>query len=317
MIPRLSIIVCTYNRGAILNGCLESLRDQDVERSQFEVIVVDNNSTDGTGEQVARYLGGQPQVRYVFEPIQGLSYARNRGAGEADAPYLTYIDDDTTVPRDFVKSVLEVIASHAPDIVGGPIFPFYTSPKPSWFRDEYETRQYADASGFSTTCGVSGSNFTIRRELVEHLGGFDVQLGMKGDEQGFGEDRALLLAYRRQVPANRQRVYYSLNCRISHWVAPYKLRLTYRIWRQFEGGLMNVRVMNRAATTPAAVAEFTGAPRATLRYLLRQYRQSGVLRTDYTEILLTASFHFGIFVGILRDLPSRLRATRRKHLDAD
>ena len=310
MIPRLSVIVCTFNRASALERCLEGLRAQHATPHEFEVLVIDNASTDDTRQRLGRYLDGPLPCRYVFEPVQGLSHARNRGAREAAAPYVTYLDDDAVAPPEFVGNLLAVIGTHNPDIVGGPIFPYYTSPKPPWFRDRYEIRQYATTSGFSNTCGVSGSNFTIRRALVEQLGGFDVNLGMRGAEQGFGEDRALLVRYRSVTPEAEQRVYYSLDCRVLHWVAPYKQTLRYLIRRHFEGGLMHVHVANRAATTQAAVTEFSRAPWATLRYLARQWRQSGILHTDYREMLLTAAFHGGIFVALLRQLPRRLRASR-------
>lgn len=307
MIPLVSIIICTFNRKATLDRCLESLVNQDADPSRFEVLVVDNNSYDGTAAHIARWLHAQPNFRYVLEPVQGLSVARNRGAREARAPYLTYVDDDALVPAAFVTRLCEVINRHDPDIIGGPIFPYYTSSKPRWFRDRYEIRQYSDASGFSMSCGVSGSNFTIRRELVEQLGGFDVALGMKGEQQRFGEERALLLAYRRRIPLAQQRVFYAVECPVLHWVAPHKLRFLYMVRRQFEGGLMNVRIANRATTTLEAVTEFGRAPWAAARYVLRRFREHGIWRTDYVEILLYASFHAGVFVAILRELPARLR----------
>ena len=94
MIPRLSVIVCTFNRASALERCLESLRAQHADPATFEVLVIDNASPDDTRERVERYLNGPLPCRYVFEPVQGLSHARNRGAREAAAPYVTYLDDD-------------------------------------------------------------------------------------------------------------------------------------------------------------------------------------------------------------------------------
>jgi glycosyltransferase involved in cell wall biosynthesis len=103
--------------------CLDSLMSQNVESEQFEVLVVDNNSSDGTPELVERYIRLGVGFRYVLEPVQGLSQARNRGASAARAPYLTYIDDDARAPCVFVRCLFGIIDTHQPDIIGGPIYP--------------------------------------------------------------------------------------------------------------------------------------------------------------------------------------------------
>ena len=83
MVAHLSVIVCTYNRCDLLTGCLQSLGDQRLSPARFEVVVVDNNSTDDTAAVVEHHQARLANLRYVFEPIQGLSHARNRGAAAA------------------------------------------------------------------------------------------------------------------------------------------------------------------------------------------------------------------------------------------
>jgi len=239
--PVLSIVVCTYNRERLLDNCLASICKQNVDREHYEVIVVDNNSKDDTRRVVSRYVGEDGNIRYVTEENQGLSYARNRGCREASGIYLGYIDDDAIAPAQYVSKILEVIEKYGPDILGGPVYPFYGGEKPRWFEDEYETRKHAEKSGFSRTCRISGGNFIIKKAVLERIGMFDVKLGMRGDEMGFGEDAKVLDVYRFRNPEVNQKVYYGLELFVRHYVPEYKMKIGYMLKRAFIYGRMHVR----------------------------------------------------------------------------
>src|SRR3990167_5651655 len=97
-----SVIIATYNRYADLNCCLESLLAQKVpEDCSFDVIVVDNNSNDGTAGTVRLYIEKFPQrVTYLFEPVQGKSHALNRAIKSTKSDILIFTDDDVTFDQD-------------------------------------------------------------------------------------------------------------------------------------------------------------------------------------------------------------------------
>ena len=94
--PKISCIVCTYNRQDFILQCLEALTHQSLDAKLYEVIVVDNHSNDATSKLVKGFIANHTDVQttYVFEGKQGLSYARNAGAGVSQIDILTYIDDD-------------------------------------------------------------------------------------------------------------------------------------------------------------------------------------------------------------------------------
>jgi glycosyltransferase involved in cell wall biosynthesis len=96
----ISVIVCTYNRARTLHLMLESFfAQQDLNRLNHELIVVDNNSTDDTG-QATEAFSNHPGFSYVLEGRQGLSFARNRGIAEAAGDFVSFLDDDVIVdPR--------------------------------------------------------------------------------------------------------------------------------------------------------------------------------------------------------------------------
>ena len=113
-----SVIVPTHNRLASLMKTLESLYRQDF--SDFEIIIVDDGSTDGTGA----YLVGQTEqhrIRYVHQSCRGPAAARNAGFRIARAPYVVFTDDDCIVPRDWLKKLHAGFEETGADIIGGTV----------------------------------------------------------------------------------------------------------------------------------------------------------------------------------------------------
>src|ERR1044071_7412174 len=109
----ITVIISTYNRSDMLAGAIESVLEQDSEGVRYEVIVVDNNSTDKTREVVEGYIErGQENLRYVFEAKQGVSYARNTGIGEARAEIIAFADDDVRVTKDWVARIKRAFDLH-------------------------------------------------------------------------------------------------------------------------------------------------------------------------------------------------------------
>ena len=136
-----SVIVCTHNRATLLPRVISQLRAQDYPIDAFEIIIVDNCSTDYTSEVVSSFVRerGAP-VQYVAERRPGITFARNRGAEVARYPYLAYLDDDCCVERDWLS---QLVSGFGLDdrvvIVAGPIkVNFDKQQRPTWleFRSE-------------------------------------------------------------------------------------------------------------------------------------------------------------------------------------
>ena len=103
----LSIIICTYNRSESLEKTLQSLLQQEnCNNLNYEVIVIDNNSTDKTKEIVENFNGTTGgKIRYALETNQGLSFARNKGINAAKGKTISFIDDDIVLPNNFINNV--------------------------------------------------------------------------------------------------------------------------------------------------------------------------------------------------------------------
>ena len=232
---KISVIVCTYNRSELLGGNLRTLCHQTLDNSEYEVIVVDNNSADGTRELVGEFCRQFSNVRYCFEPQQGLSYARNRGWQEAKGKYVAYIDDDARAGEHWLKTALVLLENTRPTplCLGGPILPFYTTTKPIWFKEEIRT--WGDSPRYLRSGeSFSGSNMIWRKEIVETLGGFDVTSGVRGDYLSLGEET--LLFEKIWHSFDQPHFYYSPELVVHHWVPPAKMTVAYQLKRAFAAG---------------------------------------------------------------------------------
>ena len=112
-----TVIVCTYRRAANLPVCLGQLaRQRGVESRQWEVLVVDNNSPDDTRQVVERLAAELPiQVRYAFEPEQGLNHARNHGVRASQSTYFCFVDDDILVSEDWLAALFKAFERNDAD----------------------------------------------------------------------------------------------------------------------------------------------------------------------------------------------------------
>lgn len=114
--PRVSVVVCTYNGSKTLDGCLRSL--ERVNYPDYEVILVNDGSTDSVPEIAARYR----YIRYHAQPNRGLSVARNTGLELAEGEIVVYTDDDCFVDEDWLYFLVGTLLDHDASAVGGPNF---------------------------------------------------------------------------------------------------------------------------------------------------------------------------------------------------
>jgi glycosyltransferase involved in cell wall biosynthesis len=239
--PLISVVVCTYNRATLLVGALQTLCGQTLDRSYYEVIVVDNNSTDETRSSAEEFCRKCQNVRYFLEMEQGLSNARNRGWMEARGEYVAYIDDDCIVPEHWLSIAKDIIVRLYPGVFGGPFYTFYNTTKPAWYKDAYgEHVPFDEEKNLnSKECPeIFGGNMFLRRRLIESFGGFDVRLGMQGDKIGYCEETALILNI-----SNTKRdelIYYNPNLYVFHLVQKKKMNVRWLVRSWFVTGLYSI-----------------------------------------------------------------------------
>src|SRR5688572_2133831 len=191
--PDISVVICTYNRDKFIGEALNCLSNQSLSPQRFEMIVVDNKSTDNTASIVRKFIADHPelQVRYVMEPNKGLSFARNRGILEARASIITYIDDDAEVTSRFLESIVHFMKADNTIVgVGGKVIPKYSeSREPEWMskylngfvgRMDFgdHPKLFDKSMKYPTGC-----NMTYTKEILQKAGGFNNELTFRSDDK--------------------------------------------------------------------------------------------------------------------------------------
>ena len=223
---KISVIVCTYNRDDVLRFCLDSLVAQTINPSLFEVIIVNNNSTDTTADIANEFVEQYDHFRLVNESKQGLSHARNRGWQEARGTYVAYIDDDAKATPHWVERIVDAFESiqPTPSAVGGPIYPYYTEKMPIWFADDMEIRTWGEKKHFLESSSFFGSNMTFFRKILQEYNGFSHEFGMQGTQMAFGEETDLFNKIYQKQPY----FWYDPEIKVYHHTPPRNAKFSWR-----------------------------------------------------------------------------------------
>ncbi len=260
---QVTVAICTWNRAPLLRSALESLRAHEVpEGVRFELLVVDNGSSDETSEVLRENAGALP-LRVVCEPEPGLSRARNRAIAEARGELLIWIDDDVQVEPGWLAAYLDASRRH-PDasFFGGAALPWFEQPPPAWIAESWT--ELADVWAIRLLPEEPapidrrrlpvGANFAIRT-AVQRRHAYDPRLGRHKKDLTSGEETAML----RQLLAEGKTGWWVPAARVRNWIPAERLAEPHlrRIW--FGQGC------ERALTR-------SGAPRPRLRLLARALR---------------------------------------------
>lgn len=190
---KISLVICTYNRDKYLPEALESIRFQAAPKNLFEIIIIDNNSTDKTASIAQNFIKNNPdlQANYFFEKNKGLSLARNRGIAEAGAPVIAYVDDDAILSPGYIDHLVSFFETHKDAIgSGGKVIPKYESGQPPAWMNKYlngfvgnhnfgETiLQYTSQMKYPPGC-----NMAYKKDILQQAGGFNNELKFRSDDK--------------------------------------------------------------------------------------------------------------------------------------
>ncbi|MCX6578486.1 MAG: glycosyltransferase [Candidatus Aminicenantes bacterium] len=166
-----SVILCTYNRAHLLERALRSRACQTVTSEKFEIVVVDDGSTDGTAALCERAGRDLSNMRYVaMGKNLGLAAAGNRGLRSARGEFLLFIDDDCIAQEGWVECMTSSLERHP--LAAGAI----QSPVSNYIKLCHNISQFHPFMKRRTegwTGSIAGANMGIRRLVLEELGGFD------------------------------------------------------------------------------------------------------------------------------------------------
>lgn len=196
----LSVIICTYNRDKYIYNVLRSIAENDYPYTNYEIVLINNNSTDRTEAECKRFQTDFPQVtfRYFVETQQGLSYARNCGIHNSQGDLLVYVDDDARVNPEYLSTYARFFESNPEAMAaGGPIIPEYETEEPAWM--SHYTRQLVTGKlylgnhekEFPHDAFPGGGNSCYRKRVFDKVGLFNVELGRKGNSLIGAEEKDL------------------------------------------------------------------------------------------------------------------------------
>ena len=313
----------TYNRGSLLGDAVRSVLAQDgATTPPFELLVVDNNSTDDTPAIARQFERVDSRVRYVREPRQGLSYARNAGIAHARAPLVAFTDDDVRADGGWVAAIVRAFDEHPEaDVVGGRVLPRWAAPPPDWLTRDHWTplalADYGDTAVAVTTenpiCLV-GANFAFRRGVFDAVGLFAVDLQRVKDGIGSLEDHEFLL---RMLRVGRRGVY---DPRIVVHADVQEDRLTREYHRRWHAGHGHFHALLRSEhMEQTRLGTLRGVPAHLYRQALgdviglaRAYARRAPDRAFYHEVRLR--FFRGFFRTRRHEFLQRSRRERRDEL---
>ena len=221
----LSIIVCTYNRDKYLYGALKCIAENGFPADAYEIILVNNMSTDNTEAECQRFGHDYPDVNfhYFVETSQGLSFARNRGIKESRGETLLFLDDDSYIQQDYLKNLQRQLNDHPEaDAFGGKIDPIFESGEaPKWLSKwNYSWVSAIDMGDkvcqFEGKAFPIGANMGIRKAMLEKIGVFNTQLGRSKKNLMGGEEKDLFERIQQQGGL----IYYFPDVIVNHVIPP-------------------------------------------------------------------------------------------------
>jgi glycosyltransferase involved in cell wall biosynthesis len=237
---QISAILCTYNRADYLRKSIQNLVKQTLDSKFYEIVIIDNHSTDKTKQVVTEEFAGVSNLRYIYEPRLGLSQARNTGWKEAKGEYVAYLDDDAIADSFWLENILKAFKTVTPQPggIGGKITLIWEAAQPDWLPPQF--LPYLGALDWSNVPRIledhqyiGGGNMAFPRFLLETVGGFNLNLGRKGHNLLSNEE--LFLSDR--IKEEGYSMYYDPGILMGHYVQASRLTKNWFIHRHYWQGV--------------------------------------------------------------------------------
>ena len=186
----ISVLLCTYNRGASLRTTLESFSRLTLPSGlDWELVVVDNNSKDNTPDAIRDFAKtARFSVRYIFEARQGRSAALNAGISAASGKIVAFTDDDVILHPEWLLSLKRAFDEYNCAGVGGRIIPLWHQPQPDWLEMEEQQAivHYELGDGVKEIKDhlPLGANSAYQKDAFAKYGMFRLDLGVSGENRG-------------------------------------------------------------------------------------------------------------------------------------
>jgi glucosyl-dolichyl phosphate glucuronosyltransferase len=241
---KVTIAIPTHNRAEFLRQTLAGIARQDFPHSEFEVLVVDNNSSDHTRAVVEAFAREKPAPLYLLETRQGLDHARNRAIAEASGDIVVFADDDILVEPDWIAAIAAPFARHSPGkigAVGGEVIPVFPDGLPPWLKGAHGPLGYRQDTGpLPPAQSPMGANLAIPRWIFEKYGRFHTDLDRQGKHYFSGGDGEMI----RRLRTAGFEIWFAPEAKVLHQIPASRLNLRHVLRHAFDSA--RSRVVDRA-----------------------------------------------------------------------
>ncbi|HTT55998.1 MAG TPA: glycosyltransferase family 2 protein [Opitutaceae bacterium] len=242
---RITVAIPTYNRADLLRQTLAGVTRQDFPAERYEVLVIDNNSRDGTRAVVAEFAGTNPAPRHLIETRQGLDHARNRALSEARGEIIVFADDDILVEADWLRELTAPLLAdweHKIGAVGGEVVPVFPDGLPPWVAEWHAPLAFrADAGPLPAYQTPMGANLAFPRRVFARVSTFAITLDRAGRNYFSGGDADMI----RRVRAAGLEVWFAPAARARHQMPATRTTFRYAARHAFDSA--RSRVAGRVA----------------------------------------------------------------------
>ena len=284
---QITAIICTFNREAYLAKAIQSLVDQTLDNDLYEIIVVDNNSTDNTCKIVTEDFSHIDNLSYLFEPIQGLSQARNTGWKNAGGEFVAYLDDDAIASPQWLEKILLAFKTIRPQpgVVGGKIEAIWETPRPFWLSDKLARSltiiDWSDKPKFfdDNREWLAGANIAYPKVLLKQAGGFNVNLGRKAHNLISCEENLL----HHQLKQQGHRIYYHPEISIQHHIHSSRLVKEWHFKRRYWGGFSS-SILEIYISKPSTIQRWKNSVKIIRKEIMRDLKKLLKLNWKNQEI---------------------------------
>ena len=243
----LSVIIPTRNRADLLQLALQSLQSQTLSADSFEVLVIDNDSTDNTKQVLASFQQHVSNIRYFFEPTPGLHAGRHLGMKMAKSDILVYADDDIEAFPTWLEGIAESFQDKNVVLVGGKNVPNFESEPPSWILHMWGKNGSGHRIlGYLSILdlghkekkinphNVFGCNFAIRKSVLLESGGFHPDAFPQGFIRFRGDGESHIFNY---IQSKKLLTIYNPKASVYHWVPKSRMSVEYFCRRAYNQGV--------------------------------------------------------------------------------
>lgn len=277
----ISAIICTRNRQHLAEKAVESLLEQTLDREQYEILVVDNHSTDDTKKIMKKMARNHANLTYVFESTLGIAAARNKGWPLAKGRYIAWLDDDAVASPNWLEMIVKRFESLDETVgdVGGKIDPIWEVPPPTWLtpgmKRSLTILDWSDTPHvLKNNEWLAAANIAHRKSVIRKLGGFNPRLGRKGD--------VLLCSLENYIAMQMKNIglksFYDPEIHVRHFIPKERLKKEWFYKRSFWQGVSE-------AIIKIDLEQLNAEQRlqAAAKYANKQFNPDGWLRHMLTE----------------------------------